>query len=686
MTYRRSFLSLIVALLSLSGLLRAQTWMAATTEFPTQAPLRAPSIAFGNGVFVAAGLKAPVSSGGNVTVSLYSSTDGATWTEQPLTISGLSLVGVGRVFFANGRFVVMGDGSNFTSLFGWSATSTDGANWTVATNTNGINALHVAGGNGTYVITAGTSMRVSTDHGATWKDASAPGGGTATAGWGDVAYLNGRFIMTGEGFSPRWWTSEDGITWTNTTIAGTGGARVEAGNGVVIRYVGSYQTSTDLLSFTVRTPAPLDNGVNRNLVFSGSRFLFDRLVFTGITPTVRMVTSTDGLTFTDFGNVPLSSFNLTGAAEGNGRIVIVGSNGVTRAYAYFTEAPSAPTIPVITTSPQSQAAASGGTLTLASAASGGGVSYQWMRNGAAVAGGTDASLTLLGLQPSITGIYSVVATNSAASVSSRYAIVGLNSTTKVLGSGSELQGNIAHANGNIFDQVQLSGAAATFTADGGQITRMSFVDLHNDIVQVEFSGAGSVSIVLDDPTGPAAPVNYNQPTVSYMKGHAGIVVSGANETTHLSVFSVGRTTAVNPALFRDNVTYDGMADIAFIAISSTNGKFGGLRTSNVSYFASRGLTGVYAPNVEFTGPVYVGDINASDNAMAVLVIGSSADTRVTGGDLAQTNGRAVQVAGLTQLRFTANANSHGVAQTAKANQARLERDGTDVTAQVVVNP
>ncbi|MEO5959555.1 MAG: serine hydrolase, partial [Opitutaceae bacterium] len=172
----------------------------------------------------------------------------------------------------------------------------------------------------------------------------------------------------------------------------------------------------------------------------------------------------------------------------------------------------------------------------------------------------------------------------------------------------------------------------------------------------------------------------------YMKGHAGIVVTGANATTNLSVFSVGRGNAVNQAFFRDDVTYDGLADIAFVAISSADGKFGGLRTANASYFATRGVAGIYAPGVEFGGPVLIGDINAADAATPTLAIGAGADVRIAGGDLFQSNGRAVQVAGLVQLKFTAGGTSHNGALPVQTNKAVLEQNGADVTAQIVAYP
>lgn len=116
-----------------------------------------------------------------------------------------------------------------------------------------------------------------------------------------------------------------------------------------------------------------------------------------------------------------------------------------------------------------------------------------------------------------------------------------------------------------------------------------------------------------------------------MKGHAGIVITGANESTNVSVFSVGRATEDVLVRVKDGAELDGMADIAFIAITSENGKFGSVRTGNVSYFAERGVTGLYAPGVVFQGVVEVGDVTAFGEAEPVLVSGSANEVRVVGG-------------------------------------------------------
>ncbi len=361
--------------------------------------------------------------------------------------------------------------------------------------------------------------------------------------------------------------------------------------------------------------------------------------------------------------------------------------------------------------PASRSATQGGQISFSVQATGSSpFSYQWLKDGAAVVGATGATLTVNNVQPTNAGIYSAVVSNSVAGSTSQFSILGVTTTSKVIGSGTELQPtDIHHPNGNVFDQVLLTGDAETITADAGQVTRTSFIDLNDDIVQVEFSGAGTLSLVLDSPTGPAAPVNYYQPAVAYMKGHAGIVIAGADETTNLGVFSVGRLTANDPTgafnivqpvsstnvpanngspLFQGHATtaYDGVADIAFIAIVSTNGKFGGVRASNANCFAAKGLTGIYAPGVAFAGPVFIGDIIASNAATPVLIIGSSPDTRITGGNLLQANGQPVKVSGLTQLMFTAGTKSNGATLPAQTNKAVLQQDGTDVTAQIVLNP
>lgn len=371
--------------------------------------------------------------------------------------------------------------------------------------------------------------------------------------------------------------------------------------------------------------------------------------------------------------------------------------------------------PLVTTQPASQTVAAGANATLSVAASGS-PTFQWQRNGGNVAA-TSATVNITNMQPTIAGLYTAVATSAGVSSISTPAILGVSTTSKVIGSGKEVTPNAPHPNGKTYDQILLEGLAAAVTAEFSpnpavnQVTRMSYIDLENDIVQIEFSGPGTLSVLLDEATGPAAPVKYSQPSVLYAKGRASIVITGANEYTNVSVFTVGRATAYdktgvydilkepntttnNPAnngspLFvgQGSTAYDGVADIARISISSTNGKFGGIRTANAWFGDSKGYTGIYAPGVTFTGPVYVGNIRARDSATPVLLLGGAQGaTAVTGGDLFQENGQPVQVSGITQLKFQNGSDSHGRLYLAQKNQGVLHQNGQNVTAQVVVNP
>jgi hypothetical protein len=114
----------------------------------------------------------------------------------------------------------------------------------------------------------------------------------------------------------------------------------------------------------------------------------------------------------------------------------------------------------------------------------------------------------------------------------------------VTGGGTEVGSDIHHPNGNTYDQVLMTGSSVTVTADAGQITRVSFLDLQGDIVQAEFSGAGDLTISLDKFVGPAEAANYVQPGVKYVQGLATFTITGENASTNFSVFSVGSGNAV----------------------------------------------------------------------------------------------------------------------------------------------
>lgn len=238
----------------------------------------------------------------------------------------------------------------------------------------------------------------------------------------------------------------------------------------------------------------------------------------------------------------------------------------------------------------------------------------------------------------------------------------------IIGQGREIASNVVHPNGNVYDQVLLQGTSVSVQNDAGQITRISFIDLSDDIVQVEFGGAGALTLILDGATGPAAPINYNQPDVQYMRGLATIKISGSDASTQLTVYSVGTRTAINQGLFRPDVVYDGYADIALIQIIATpespfGSTFGGIRAGNTRFWAAKGYTGIYAPSVHVQSRVIISDVSAYDSATPALVFGRLSQfslLEVAGGSLHQPNGRAIVTDGFGGVVMMPASSSHGV--------------------------
>ena len=143
------------------------------------------------------------------------------------------------------------------------------------------------------------------------------------------------------------------------------------------------------------------------------------------------------------------------------------------------------------------------------------------------------------------------------------------------GSGLIAGENIQHPNGNIFDQVLLTGESIQLQAKPGQITRVSFMDENEDIVQVEFSGAGTFTVTLDPATflPSALPSRYNQ-EVMYVTGKPSVVIEEADSSTFFSIFTVGKINAVNQALFPEGQVYDAKVDATLVQVINSTGMGG----------------------------------------------------------------------------------------------------------------
>jgi len=238
----------------------------------------------------------------------------------------------------------------------------------------------------------------------------------------------------------------------------------------------------------------------------------------------------------------------------------------------------------------------------------------------------------------------------------------------VTGGGTEVGSNIVHPNGNVYDQVLMTGASVTVTADAGQVTRVSFLDLSGDIVQAEFSGAGSLTISLDQFKAAAEATTYNQPGVKYVQGLASFTIQGENSTTNFSAFSVGSGNAINQTLFSGGKTGGNhLADVARLLIVADpaapgGSTMGGIRMGNVVFADTSGVVGISAANVQTQGPVIIGDIDAGNAGVPTLKFGANsqfATLTIAGGDLVQTNGQTFvgNISGFTSINSQAGADS-----------------------------
>ncbi len=339
--------------------------------------------------------------------------------------------------------------------------------------------------------------------------------------------------------------------------------------------------------------------------------------------------------FTDFNFISLDDFGFTPISD------VVGDDG-----------------PFITTQPASQEVQSGTVVALSIIASGDDLSYQWFSGNSGdtaspIAGATGSTFTTSALNVSTN--FWVAITNVGGTADSDTAVITVVAPSVPLvleGTGDIAGENIQHPNGNIFDQVLLTGESIRLQARPNQITRVSFMDENEDIVQVEFSGAGAFTVTLDAATflPPAIPPRYNQ-TVEYVTGKPSIVIDGADANTFFSIFTVGSINAVNQALFPEGQVYDAQADVSLVEVINSSG-IGGMQLSNTVFGGSTGKVGIDARGVPIAVRLTIGDIDASGDAVPHLLFGTGSFTvpagnpglRITGGDLAQSNGASIVVA------------------------------------------
>lgn len=221
----------------------------------------------------------------------------------------------------------------------------------------------------------------------------------------------------------------------------------------------------------------------------------------------------------------------------------------------------------------------------------------------------------------------------------------------IVGGGVEVLSDFTHSNGNVYDQVLMTGPSVTVTPDPGQIVRVSFLDQGGDIVQAEFAGKGTMTITLEDlkragDTGYSNPnPAQNLPNGGYVQGLASITVDKSELSTSLNIFAAGNLQ--NPGFFRTTDGDNGLADIArVILVGNEKNEAGFTNMGNIIagsavFSADTGVVGIRGENVAVQGKVIIGDIDAKGSGVPTLLFNSNSqfqNVTVRGGDLVQSNG------------------------------------------------
>ncbi len=424
----RSVLTLAVALAA-PALVLAQslpTWRE-TTPTAALAGARIYGLAHGNGTFVLT-----ASSNSPVANFALTSADGTAWTRRDLPAGGIA--GIRQVRFVNGKFwTVGGDGSGRSTVY----SSTDGVTWTIVQTVTvggiatGGGLVDLAYGNGLYVAPLDLGWLTSAD-GVTWtaRTQPTPTGGTLSASTG-VAFANGVFVASFGSVSTvtSMFRSTDGLTWTPIpSLTSFGGyTRVVAFNNQFVVYersntniatFGQALVSTDGLTWT-RAGATNNASASSGVTAVGPGY---RVAIAGVSGagTFRIATTVNNAAFTEIGAMPFARMVDRGFAVG--ATTIVGYTATSQVV--VGDAPAAaPVAPTISTAPVAQSASAGTSATFTVTAAGGGLSYQWLFNGTAIPGATAASYTLVTVAAANAGSYSVRVTNSAGSVTSTGAVL-----------------------------------------------------------------------------------------------------------------------------------------------------------------------------------------------------------------------------------------------------------------------
>jgi O-glycosyl hydrolase len=234
---------------------------------------------------------------------------------------------------------------------------------------------------------------------------------------------NALFAVTAGGTAPlgyQWQFNNTAIpSATNTSLTLANVQSTQAGNYTVIVTNSTAAATSAVAVLTVLVPPAIGTQPASQSVVAGANVSFS-VTASGAAP-LGYQWQFNNTAIPSATNTSLTLANVQPAQAGNYAVIVANAAAlVTSAVAVLTvQGP-----PAIVTQPASQNVAAAANVSFSVTASGTApLSYQWKFNGANLSGATGTSLALTGVQPANAGNYTVVVTNSAASITSAAAVL-----------------------------------------------------------------------------------------------------------------------------------------------------------------------------------------------------------------------------------------------------------------------
>ncbi len=370
-----------------------------------------------------------------------------------------------------------------------------------------------AGDAGTYTVVATNSVSSATSNGATLTVSAAATAPSITTQPNSQSTTPGgsvTFTAAASGNpTPTYQWRKDGNPIGGATNASLTLNNVQAGDAgtytvVATNSAGSATSNGASLTVSAATTAPsITTQPNSQSATPGGSVTFTAAASGNPAPTYQW--RKDGNPIGGATNATLTLNNVQAGDAGTYTVVATNSvgsatsNGATLTVSAATAAPS------FTTQPSSQSTTPGSSVTFTAAANGNPApTYQWRKDGNAIGGATNSSLTLNNVQTGDAGTYTVVATNSVGSATSNGATLTVSAAPAAPAFTTQPQGQSATTGATVTFTVAASGnPAPTFQWLFGGTPISGATSATLTLTNVQLSAAGSYSATATNSQGSA---------------------------------------------------------------------------------------------------------------------------------------------------------------------------------------